>query len=96
MSAGQIAKTNAGLRYKSALDRGNPFSLAPGFSRVGRTTNAGNGFNRFLRAIASKPLKRLGRRPHLFTGLKPGANESPLEISSACIAEARSTQARRF
>ena len=64
-------------------------SLAPGFSRVVGVVNDGNGFNRFPRVTTTKPLKRLGCHPRLFTGLKPGANERPHEIASARIAEAK-------
>ena len=125
MTTDQIAKANAELRHKSALDRvtlgdgarrsrrfnvriesrpgiscvasqwtlkraqarvplapgaGHSISrvsLTPGLSRVGCAVNEANGFNRFPRAIALKPLKRLDRYPHFFTGLKPGANERP-------------------
>jgi len=65
----------------------NLLSLAPGFSRVVCAADEGNGFNRFPRA--SKPLKRLSHRQHLFTGLKPGANERSHQIASARTAEAK-------
>lgn len=59
-------------------------SLALGFSRVVCAANEGNGFNRFPPATTAKPLKRLGRQPHLSTGLK----RLP-KIASAIITEAK-------